>query len=187
MLLSIAGMFRTSPDSRVAAGRQALGLPELSAHLRARHLAALFHNLLVGGRAQEAKTIQAQAAEAVAASGDANSAFAFALAESVTAYLDGRFDAAFDMTEQAARAGIGTTDWAREHLAQEWRCETRTVLDQVDDSLRLAADGVAAAQRDRNAWAIRIFEIWRGRQLHQLGRLDDAGSDPRRAVQPGVR
>ena len=80
------------------------------------------------------------------------------------------------MTEQAARAGIGTTDWAREHLAQEWRCETRTVLDQVDDSLRLAADGVAAAQRDRNAWAIRIFEIWRGRQLHQLGRLADAAA-----------
>ena len=176
VLLSIAGMFRTSPDSRVAAGRQALGLPELSAHLRARHLVALFHNLLVGGRAQEAKTIQAQAAEAVAASDDANSAFAFALAESVTAYLDGRFDAAFDMTERAARAGIGTTDWAREHLAREWRCETRTVLDQVDDSLRFAADGVAAAQRDRNAWAIRIFEIWRGRQLHQLGRLDDAAA-----------
>ena len=56
MLLGIAGMFRVSPDSRVAAGRQALGLPELSAHLRARHFAALFHNLLVGGRAQEAKS-----------------------------------------------------------------------------------------------------------------------------------
>ena len=50
------------------------------------------------------------------------------------------------------------------------------MLDQVDDSLRFAADGVAAAQRDRNAWAIRIFEIWRGRQLHQLGRLDDAAA-----------
>ena len=110
------------------------------------------------------------------ASGDANSAFAFALAESVTAYLDGRYGDALEMTEQAARAGIGTTDWAREHLAQEWRCETRTVLDHVDDSLRLAADGVAAAQRDRNGWAIRIFEIWRGRQLHQLGRLADAGA-----------
>jgi DNA-binding CsgD family transcriptional regulator len=176
VLLGIAGMFRTSPDSRVAAGRQALGLPELSTDLRARHLAALFHNLLVGGRTPEAKTIQPQAAEAVAASDDANSAFAFALAESVTAYLDGRFDAALQMTEQAARAGIGSTDWAREHLAREWRCETRTVLDQVEDSLRLADDGVAAAQRNRNAWAIRIFEIWRGRQLHQLGRLDDAAA-----------
>ena len=176
VLLGIAGMFRVPPDARVAAGRQALALPELPAHLRAHHLAALFHNLLVGGRTEEAKAIHAEIAEAVQASGDANSAFAFALAESVTAYVDGRYDEALEMTEQAARAGIGTTDWAREHLAQEWRCETRTVLDQVDDSLRLAADSVAAAQRDRNGWAIRIFEIWRGRQLHQLGRLADAGA-----------
>ena len=81
VLLSIAGMFRVPPDARVAAGRQALALPELPAHLRAQHLAALFHNLLVGGRAEEAKAIRAETAEAVKASGDANSAFAFALAE----------------------------------------------------------------------------------------------------------
>ncbi len=176
VLLGIAGIFRVPPDVRVAAGRQALGLPELPAHLRAHHLAALFHNLLVGGRTEEAKAIHAETAEAVRASGDANSAFAFALAESVIAYVDGRYDEALEMTEQAARAGIRTTDWARDRLAREWRCETRTVLDRVDDSLRLAADSFAAAQRDRNGWAIRIFEIWRGRQLHQLGRLADAGA-----------
>jgi DNA-binding CsgD family transcriptional regulator len=176
VLLGIAGMFRVPPDARVAAGRQALALPELPAHLRAQHLAGLFHNLLVGGRIEEAKAIRAETTAAVKASGDANSAFALALADTVIAYADGRYGDALEMTEQAARAGIGTTDWAREHLAQEWRCETRTVLDQVDDSLRLAADGVAGAQRDRNGWAIRIFEIWRGRQLHQLGRLDDAGA-----------
>jgi DNA-binding CsgD family transcriptional regulator len=176
VLLGIAGMFSLPPDARVAAGRQALALPELPAHVRAHHLAALFHNLLVGGRTEEARAIQAEAAAAVQASGDANSAFALALADNVTAYVDGRYEDSLELTEQAARAGIGTTDWAREHLAQEWRCETRTVLDHVDDSLRLAADSVAAAQRDRNGWAIRIFEIWRGRQLHQLGRLDDAGA-----------
>jgi DNA-binding CsgD family transcriptional regulator len=176
VLQGIAGTFRAPPDARVAAGRQALRLPGLPAHLRARHLAALFHNLLVGGRTEEAKAIQADTVTAVRASGDPNSAFALALAESVTAYLDGRFEAALEMTEQAASAGIATTDWARDRLAREWRCETRTVLDQVDDSLRLAADSVAAAQRDRNGWAIRIFEIWRGRQLHQLGQLADAGA-----------
>ena len=174
VLLSIAGMFGVPPDTRVAAGRQALGLPDLPEHLRTHHLAALFHNLLVGGRTEEAKEIHVETAAAVQASGDANSAFALALAETVTAYVNGRYQNALELTEGAARASIGTTDWAREHLAQEWRCETRTVLDHVEDSLRLAADRVAAAQRDRNAWAIRIFEIWRGRQLHQLGRLDDA-------------
>jgi DNA-binding CsgD family transcriptional regulator len=176
VLLSIAGVFRAPPDARAAAGRQALALPDLPPRLRARHLAALFHNLLVGGRTDEAKAIHAETATAVGASGDPNSAFAFALAESVTAYADGRYDDALELTEQAARAGIVTTDWARERLAQEWRCETRTVLDHVDDSLRLAANSIAAAQRDRNGWAIRIFEIWRGRQLHQLGQLDDAGA-----------
>src|SRR4051794_31538460 len=169
-------MFRVPPDARVAAGRQALALPELPAHLRAHHLAALFHNLLVGGRTEEASAIHAETAAAVHATGDANSAFAFTLAETVTAYVDGRYQDALEMTELAASAGIGTTDWARERLAQEWRCETRTVLDHVDDSLHLAADGIAAAQRDRNGWGIRIFEIWRGRQLHQLGRLADAGA-----------
>jgi DNA-binding CsgD family transcriptional regulator len=174
VLLGIAGMFRVPPDARVAAGRQALALSELPAYLRARHLAALFHNLLVGGRTEEAKAIHAETAAAVRASEDANSAFAFALAETVTAYVDARYDEALKLTEQAASAGIATTDWARDRLAREWRCETHTVLDHVDESLRLAADSVAAAQRDRNGWAIRIFEIWRGRQLHQLGRLTDA-------------
>jgi DNA-binding CsgD family transcriptional regulator len=176
VLLSIAGMFRVPPDARVAAGRQALALPGLPEHLRAQHLAALFHNLLVGGRTADAKAIQADVAASVQASGDANAAFALALAETVTVYVDGRYQEALELTEQAARAAIGTTDWARDRLAQEWRCETRTVLDHVDDSLRLAADGIAAAQRDRNGWGIRIFEIWRGRQLHQLGQLDDAGA-----------
>jgi DNA-binding CsgD family transcriptional regulator len=176
VLLGIAGMFRVPPDARVAAGRQALALPELSAQLRAHHLAALFHNLLVGGRLDEARAVHAEANEAVRASGDANSAFAFALAESVTAYLDERYEDARESTERAARTANGATDWARERLAHEWRCETHTVLDHVDDSLRLAADGVAAAQRDRNGWAIHIFEVWRGRQLHQLGRLDDAAA-----------
>jgi DNA-binding CsgD family transcriptional regulator/tetratricopeptide (TPR) repeat protein len=176
VLMGIAGMFRIPPDARVEAGRQALALPDLPAHLRAYHLAALFHNLLVGGRTEEAKAVRAETVAAVRASGDANSAFALALAETITAYVDGRYEDALELTEQAARAAIATTDWARERLAHEWRCETRTVLDHVDDSLHLAADGVAAAQRDRNGWAIRIFEIWRGRQLHQLGRLDDAAA-----------
>ena len=176
VLLGIAGMFRIPPDARAAAGRQALALPRLASHVRAQHLAALYHNLLVAGRSEEARAIRDETAAAVDASGDANSAFAFALADSVIAYVDGRYQDALDMTEAAARAGIDTTDWARDRLAREWRCETRTVLDHVDESLHLAAESIAAAQRDRNGWAIRIFEIWRGRQLHQLGRLDDAAA-----------
>src|SRR5262249_29796140 len=47
--LSIAGMFAISPDTRIAAGRTALALPELSEALHAQHLACLLHNLITGG------------------------------------------------------------------------------------------------------------------------------------------
>jgi DNA-binding CsgD family transcriptional regulator len=176
VLLSIAGMFGITPDARAAAGRQALALPELTPQMRAQHLAALYHNLLVGGRREEAREIHGETAMSVRASGDASAAFALALAETVTEYVDGRYGRALELTEAAARAGAATNDVARERLAAEWRCETRTVLDQVEDSLRLAADGIASAQRDRHGWGVRIFEIWRGRQLQQLGRLADAAA-----------
>jgi DNA-binding CsgD family transcriptional regulator len=51
-----------------------------------------------------------------------------------------------------------------------------TVLDRAEESVELTADGIAAAGRDRQAWALHIFETWRGRQLLQLGRLQDAAA-----------
>ena len=62
--LSIAGMFAISPDVRAEACRQALALPGLPEHLRARHLALFFHNLANAGRIDEAR---AQLEGAVAA------------------------------------------------------------------------------------------------------------------------
>jgi hypothetical protein len=59
--LSIAGMFALSPDVRVEAGRRALALPGLSPQLRSRHLARLVHNLLVEGRAPEARNLLREA------------------------------------------------------------------------------------------------------------------------------
>jgi len=167
VLLGIAGMFRVPPDARVGRGSTGARLPACPRHLRAHHLASLFHNLLVGAGTEEAEAIHAETAAAVQASGDVNSAFAFALAESVTAYLDGRYGDALDLTSRRER-GIGTTDWARAHLAQELalrdahRCWIKWMT-----HCAWAADGIAAAQRDRNGWAVRIFEIWRGRQLAQ--------------------
>jgi DNA-binding CsgD family transcriptional regulator len=176
VLLSVASMFGVPPDVRAAAGRQALALPDLPGHVRAQNLAALYHNLLVGGRREEARAIHGETVAAVRASADAKSAFALALAETVTAYVDGRYGRALELTEAAVRAGADSNEWARERLAAEWRCETRTVLDEVEDSLQLAADGIAAAQHDHDGWGVRIFEIWRGRQLQQLGRLADAAA-----------
>ena len=174
--LSIAGMFAVSPDERVDAGRKALALPKLPPALRARHLACLVHNLMVGGRSEEAHANLAQAKAAVSTSGDASAAFMLDLAEGGLEAVAGRFEAALEVTEAAARAGSATHDYARERLAQEWRCELLMVLDRVEESLDLAADGIAAAGRDRQGWALHIFETWQGRQLLQMGRLQDAAA-----------
>jgi hypothetical protein len=107
--LSIAGMFNVSPDVRVDAGRQALALPDLPLPLRARHLACLVHNLLVGGRSEEARASLANARAAVASSGDANAAFMLDLAEGGLEAVAGRFGPALELTESAARAGSGET------------------------------------------------------------------------------
>jgi DNA-binding CsgD family transcriptional regulator len=40
----------------------------------------------------------------------------------------------------------------------------------------MSTEGVASAQRDRQGWALSIFETGRGRQLLQLGRLADAAA-----------
>ncbi len=174
--LSIAGMFALSPDVRVDAGRQALALPDLPPGLRARHLAGLVHNLMVGGRYEDARAKLAEARAGVSSSGDANAAFMLDLAEGGLEAVAGRFGHALELTEAAARSGSATHDYARERLAQEWRCEVMTVLDRFEESVELAADGVAAAQRDRQGWAFHIFETWQGRQLLQSGRLNDAAA-----------
>jgi DNA-binding CsgD family transcriptional regulator len=174
--LSIAGMFAVSPDVRVEAGRKALALPDLPPALVARHLACLVHNLMVGGRSDEARSNLTEARAAATSSGDPNAAFMLNLAEGGLEAIAGRFEAALDVTEAAARAGSATHDYARERLAQEWRSELMMVLDRVEDSGEVAADGVAAAHRDRQGWAVHIFETWRGRQLLQSGRVPDAAA-----------
>jgi DNA-binding CsgD family transcriptional regulator/tetratricopeptide (TPR) repeat protein len=174
VLFSIASMIGTPPDARVAASRQALALSELPADARAQHLAALRYNLLVGGRRDEAQAIAEEATAAVRAGGDSTATLTLTMGDTVGAYLDGRYDDSLELTEAAGRLAAEARDWGRKRLVQEWRCETRTVLDQADESLRLAAEGLALAHREHNGWAVRIFEIRRGRSLQQLGRLTDA-------------
>ena len=89
--LSIAGMFAISPDVRAETGRQALALPGLPEHLRARHLAVLFHNLVTAGRVEEARAILGESGKAVQAGHDAAGRFVLELAESGLMYADGRF------------------------------------------------------------------------------------------------
>ncbi len=174
--LSIAGMFAISSDVRADECRQALALPGLPAHLRARHLALLFHNLMTAGRRDDARAMLEEVTVTVGTSGDVAARFALELAESGLMYSDGEFLGAIEMVEKALRSGVHTSDDTRRHLTYQWRCDVLTMVDQLDVSFQMSTEAVASAQRDRQGWALGIFETGRGRQLLQMGRLADAAA-----------
>ena len=174
--LSIAGMFALSSDVRAEECRQALALPGLPANLRARHLALLFHNLVTAGRRDDARAMLEAATLAVRTSDEVTGLFALQLAESGLMYAEGDFPGALQMVETALRTGLRTSDDTRGHLTYQWRCDLLTVVDRLDESLQMSTEGVASAQRDRQGWALSIFETGRGRQLLQMGRLADAAA-----------
>jgi DNA-binding CsgD family transcriptional regulator/tetratricopeptide (TPR) repeat protein len=174
--LSIAAMFRISPDIRAETGRRALALPGLADGIRSEHLGRLFYNLLVGGRAEEARALIPEADAAVQASGHPGAAFALELGKGGLAYVDGRFASSLEVIEAAIRVGHGARDHARERIATQFRCGAMIVLDRVDEAMELAIEGAAAAERDRQAWALHMLNAWRGRELQQLGRLGEAAA-----------
>jgi DNA-binding CsgD family transcriptional regulator len=174
--LSIASMFSLSPDTRAESCRAALALPGLPSALRSWHLALLFHNLVVAGRTGEALAVRDATRLAVGQSGDAAGRFILELAESGLEYAEGRFGHALEMAEAGLRTSAEAGDETRAHLTRQWRCEALTMLDQIEDALALSDENVAAAQRHRQGWALRIFETGRARLLLQMGRVADAAA-----------
>ena len=173
--LSIARMFGLSPDVRAVAGRRAVTLPGLSAPLRAQHLSALTYNLLAGGRVAEARAVLADAHDAAAATEDPVTAFTLTFAEGCLEHVDADFGAAlvtFDTALQIARETTGQD--ALERVTAWWRCEALAALGRRAESMELATEQIAAARRDRQAWALQLFEVWRGRHLLYQGRIPDA-------------
>jgi DNA-binding CsgD family transcriptional regulator len=186
--LSIAGMFAISPEIRIGAGRLALNLPGLSETLRARHLACLFHNLVTAGRVEEARAMLAEGRTAVASADDARASFTLRVAESALEYTDDRFDLSLELIASAYRDGIFAGDDQRLRLAHMWHGELLSVTDRYDEAFTIAADGIAAAQRDRQGWAYQMFETWHGRMLFRTGRLTEslAVLDGRYALEDGT-
>jgi DNA-binding CsgD family transcriptional regulator len=172
--LSIAGMFAISPEIRIGAGRLALSLPDLPETLRARHLACLFHNLVTAGRLEESRAALEQARATVESAGDARATFTLRVAESALEYTDDRFGPSHELIIAAYRDGIFAGDDQRLRLAHMWHGELLSVADRYDESLGIAADGLAAAQRDHQGWAYQLFETWHGRMLLRTGRLSEA-------------
>jgi len=172
--LSIAGMFAISPEIRIGAGRLALNLPDLPETLRARHLACLFHNLVTAGRVEEARAVLEDARATLGSVDDARASFTLRVAESALEYADDRFGRSLELITSAYRDGIFAGDDQRLRLAHMWHGELLSVADRYDEALAIAADGLAAAQRDRQGWAYQMFETWHGRMLLRTGRLSEA-------------
>jgi DNA-binding CsgD family transcriptional regulator/tetratricopeptide (TPR) repeat protein len=186
--LSIAGMFAISPNVRAAAGRLALDLPDLPGILRTRHLASLSHNLVTAGRFEEARVAIGDARAALGSIDDARASFTLRTAESAQEYADGRFETSFEVITAAHREGLFAGDDQRLRLVHMWEGELLSVLDRYDEAFAIAADGLAAAQRDRQGWAYQMFDTWHGRMLLRTGRLSEALAvlDGRFALEDGT-
>jgi DNA-binding CsgD family transcriptional regulator len=174
--LSLASMFALSPDVRAEAGRRALALRDLADEHRAQHLARLAYNLVQAGRPTEAAQLLGQARVTIERAGDLAARSILKLAEGALCYVGCQFDRALAVHEEAMRDGFGLGEETREWVARQWRSELLAVLDRFEESLTLISTGIAAANRERQAFALDFFETWRGRQLFQTGQLPDAAA-----------
>jgi DNA-binding CsgD family transcriptional regulator len=171
---SVASMFDLAPDLRADNARKALALPDLTADLRASLWASLFHNMVVAGRIDEAIAIEEKAREAVYSSRSHACWFAFELPESAVHYQLCDFEGGLEILQTAERRGLDGEDDPRERLAHNFRSWLLAAVDRYEDALEVIDEGVMAAQRDRQNWALRVFEGSRGRQMLQMGQLSEA-------------
>jgi DNA-binding CsgD family transcriptional regulator len=174
--LAVAGMFDVAPDVRADNARAALALPELSADTRALLWASLFHNVVVAVRTEEAIGLLPKARQAVHASRERVGWFALEVARSALQYQLSYFEEAPEILVAAERRAVGNHEDARQRLAAEFKASDLVALDRIDEALRLADEGLVAAQHDRQNWALRMFETLKGRQLLQTGRLAEAAT-----------
>jgi hypothetical protein len=174
VLLTIAGMFALSPDVRIDADRRALALEGVSPTTRARHQAALFHNFLVAGRFDEGREVLEVTRKVVRASNDGVAAFSLVVAEAALEYINGNFIRSVELMQRATRSPAASEDPARGRLSQLMRSEALMVAERFEESVAVTNEGITDAERHRQAWAHHMLETWRGAQLFQLGRLDDA-------------
>jgi DNA-binding CsgD family transcriptional regulator len=174
--LSLAAMFAISADDRADNARKGLSLTGLSADTRARLWASLFHNLLVAGRLEEGLAIESEVRTSVSASTDLAAQYFFQIGCSAKEYQLGRFDLSLRLLEGVDPEQLAGFDDPRERLTHSYRSWLLSALDRVDEAIAVAEDGLASAQRDRQNWAVHVFETWNGRHLLHLGRLDEANA-----------
>src|SRR5579859_5146932 len=174
--LSLAAMFAISADDRAESARQGLSLTGLSADTRARLCTSLFHNLMVASRLDEGLAIESEVGASVDASTDLAARYFFQIGRSAMEYQLGRFEPALGLLQDVDPEVLAGFDDPRERLTHSYRSWLLSALDRVDGAIAVAEDGLASAQRDRQNWAVHVFETWKGRHLLHLGRLDEANA-----------
>jgi len=174
--LSLAAMFAISADDRADNARQGLSLTDLSADTQARLWASLFHNLLVAGRLDEGQAIESEVRANVFASADLAARYFFQIGRSAMEYQLGHLELSLRLLQDVNPEQLAGFDDPRERLTHSYRSWLLSALDRVDEAIAVAEDGLASAQRDRQHWAVHVFETWNGRHLLGLGRLDEANA-----------
>ncbi len=172
--LAVAGIFDLSCDVRADNARAALALPGLSADTRALLWASLFHTLVVAGRTEEAIGLFPEARDAVPDGRQRIGWFTLELARSVLQYQRSEVNEALQILAAAQQHQFPRQDDARERMADAFKASFLVALDRFDEAFHVADSGLAAAQTDRQNWALRMFETWKGRQLLHSGRLVEA-------------
>jgi DNA-binding CsgD family transcriptional regulator/tetratricopeptide (TPR) repeat protein len=174
--LSVATMFDISPEVRAEAARGGLALPGLDADLTTWLWDSLLHSLIVAGRTEEALAVRPKAREATYASSDEACWMAFELPDSAIQYQLLDFDGALNSILKAERRDHGGRQDARARLVLMFHSWILDALDRYDEALEAVTRGARAAQRDRQNFALRMFEVTKGRQLLQIGNLAEAAT-----------
>jgi DNA-binding CsgD family transcriptional regulator len=174
--LSLAAMFTISADERADSARAGLSLSGISAAMRARLSASLFHNLLAAARLDEALAIESEIRTSVFASPDLAARYFYQIGRSAMEYQSGRYELSLRLLDGVDPDELASFDDPWERLAHSYRSWLLAALDRVEDAVAVAEDGLAAAKRDQQPWAVHVFEAWKGRHLLHVGRLDEANT-----------
>jgi DNA-binding CsgD family transcriptional regulator len=172
--LTVAAMYRLAPEVRVQAGLLALSLPGVSELMRARHLGRLVANLASAGQVSQAREMARQADRAVRSTGDAGAGADLAVGNLLLHMLDGRYVRLLASKQATQRLVARDGQQPAMHAAENFGSLALAGLDRLDEALDVVAVGLAAAQRDHQAWAVERWELFQGRFLLQAGNLSDA-------------
>ena len=106
----------------------------------------------------------------------ATAAVSLEVSESVLQYQLGNYGGALETLDAAQRSVSPRPDGPRQRTAIIYQAAYLMVLDRFEEAFEIVGAAKVAAQRDRQSWAIYLFEKWKGRQLLEIGRLADAAS-----------